>query len=194
MRVAAVIRERQCAEPLMWPKLQALELLRSIGSRSFDALPFVAIGTEEWASKREDVIRTVIDADLGAIVVVRSCAAMEDAVASEPPGFFDSVLDVRTNAADLAQAIETVIASYARRPARPGRMDKVIVQRQLLTPGLCGVCRVGEAERDYIEIDCDDTLGRTDAVTAGFKARRVVFSPCVELLPAPWLHGMCQRL
>ena len=172
----------------MWPKLHALELLRSIGSRSFDVLPFIEIGTEEWASDSESAIRAILSADIGPIVVVRSCAAMEDSVAREPSGFFDSVLDVRTNVADLTSAIETVIASYARRSPRPGLMDKVIVQRQLLTPGLCGVCRVGEAEADYIEIDCDDTLGRTDAVTAGVKARRVVLSPCVELLPAPWLQ------
>lgn len=176
------------SELATWPKLRALELLRSLKSPSFTTLPFLAISIEEWASTSEDLIQAILAADLGPIVVVRSCAAMEDAVAREPPGFFDSVLDVKTNGADLRWAIEKVIASYARRPASQGLRHKVIIQRQLVMPGLCGVCRVGGAEADYIDIDCDNTLGRTDAVTAGVKARRVVLSPCVELLPAPWLQ------
>ena len=76
---------------MMWPKLHALELLRSIGTRSFNTLPFLAIGTEEWPAKSEDLIRAILNAGLGPFAVVRSCAAMEDANAREPPGFFDSV-------------------------------------------------------------------------------------------------------
>src|ERR1043165_6808564 len=152
------------AELATWPKLRALELLRSIESRSFITLPFVAISTEKWASTSEDLIRAILDADLGPIVVVRRCAGMEDAVAREPPGFFDSVLDVKTDGADLRWAVEKVIASYARRPGSHGLPHKVIIQQQLLVPALCGVCRVGATEADYIDIDCDNTLGRTDAV------------------------------
>lgn len=188
MNVAVVIQGRRRAELLMWPKLHGLELLHSIESRTFETLPFIVIDAETWATKSEDVLRTILDAALGQIVVVRSCAAMEDTITSEPPGFFDSILNVRTNAPDIKRAIDTVIASYARRAARPGVPDKVIIQQQLMSPGLCGVCRVGTDEDDYIEIDCDDTLERTDAVTAGVKARRVVLSPCLELLPSPWLE------
>lgn len=184
----SVVAGQRHAELATWPKLRALELLRSIESRSFTTLPFLAITTEEWASTSEDLIQAILDADLGPIVVVRSCAAMEDAFAREPPGFFDSVLDVKTNGTDLRWAIEKVIASYARRSASHGLPHKVIIQQQLLMPGLCGVCRVGVAEGDYIDIDCDNTLGRTDAVTAGVKAKRVVLSPCIELLPVPWLQ------
>jgi hypothetical protein len=185
MSVAAGKRHEELAA---WPKLRALELLRSIESRSFATLPYFAIGAEEWASASEELIQAVLDTHLGPIVVVRSCAALKDTFAREPPGFFDSVLDVKTNAADLRWAIEKVIASYSRRPLTDGLPHKVVIQQQLLMPGLCGVCRVGPMKGGYIDIDYDNTLGRTDAVTAGVKAKRVVLSPCIDLLPAPWLQ------
>lgn len=169
-----------------WPKLRALEILRTIETRSFTTLPFLAIGMEEWVSRSDDVIREILNADLGQTVVVRSCAALEDNVVREPPGFFDSVLDVKADPASLRWAIDKVVSSYARRTASVGLPHKIIVQQQLLMPGLCGVCRVGAAASDYIEIDYDDTLGRTDTVTAGIKAKRVVLSPCTESLTFPW--------
>jgi glutamine kinase len=176
------------ADQRAWPKLHALELVRAVNARSFNTLPFVAIGTDEWRSSSDDLIRGILDANLGPIVVVRSCAAMEDANALEPPGFFESVLDVIANAHDLRWAIEKVIGSYSRRSSPHEDTHKVIIQQQLLAPTLCGVFRVGATEHDYLEIECDGTLGRTDSVTAGIRAKKVVLSSCTDLLIAPWLN------
>lgn len=177
---------RRHDEMAEWPKLHKLHLLELMEPRSFRTLPFFSMGTDEWDSGSEVLIQAILDADLGPMVVVRSCAALEDAVVHEPPGFFDSVLDVKTNPTELSLAIEKVIASYARRPKDVGPRHKIIIQRQLRTPILCGVCRVGSADGGYIEIDYDDTLGRTDAVTAGLKSKRAYLSPYTELLPFPW--------
>jgi len=177
---------RRHDEMAEWPKLHKLHLLELMEPRSFRTLAFLSMGTDEWEAAGEVLIRTILDADLGPIVVVRSCAALEDAVVHEPPGFFDSVLDVKTNSTELSLAIEKVIASYARRPKDVGPHHKVIVQRQLLTPMLSGVFRVGSAEGGYVEVDYDDTLGRTDVVTAGMKSKRAYLSPYIEFLPFPW--------
>jgi glutamine kinase len=179
---------RSQADQRAWPKLHALELVRSVNARSFHTLPFLAIGTDEWHSSSDDLIQRILDANLGPIVVVRSCAAMEDATALEPPGFFESVLDVKANAQDLRWAIERVISSYSRRSSSLEFAHKVIIQQQLLMPTLCGVFRVGATEHDYLEIECDGTLGRTDSVTAGIRAKKVVLSSCTNLLIAPWLN------
>lgn len=158
-----------------------------MASRSFVTLPYFVIDACAWLANRKELIDRIADRDLGPTVVIRSCAEQEDVHAYEPPGFFESVLDVAVeDHAALAAAISRVIASYDRRRGDQALRHKVIVQTQLLYPELCGVCHVGDTEGGYIEVDYDDRLQRTDAVTAGLRAQRVTLAPCLAMLPAPW--------
>lgn len=170
----------------MWPKLRGLDLLATIRARSFGTLPFIAFEVAEWTADREVVLVRLRQANLGSILVVRSCTGMEDAVHREPPGFFDSFLNVAATETAVHEAVEKVIASYARRVDPCPVHDKIIIQKQLLNATICGVFSVGSASAEYIEIDYDEMPGRTDAVTSGAASRRATISMRSTALPAPW--------
>lgn len=172
----------------MWPKLDGLERLVKIGTDAFAVPQFVAFTVSQWRADPAAAVRFIADAGLGPTLAVRSCAAMEDDSASEPPGFFESVLGVAaTNPRSLADAIELVCQSYRRRSTPPAATDdKVLVQTQLLDPWRSGVCRIEDGEGDFLEVEYDESLSRTDAVTAGLNARRIHLSPHLEDLPFPW--------
>lgn len=171
----------------IWPKLDGLERLRASRSTAFRVLPWIAFTMEEWRQHSQRILRRLETAQLDRVVAVRSCAAQEDAAPNEPPGFFESVLNVdRGEQAKLTGAIDLVCASYCRRTGVSSAAHKILVQSQLMDPAVSGVCRVGTAAQDYLEIDYDESLGRTDAVTAGLKAQRIYLSASDSDLPAPW--------
>lgn len=171
----------------VWPKLDALERLRSICTESFRVPSFVVFGAAEWAEDPHRVLEAVDLARLGPVVIVRSCAADEDVAPCEPPGFFESVLDVNVfDREALHDAIGRVCASYHRRPGGACLPHKVVVQTQLLNAKISGVCRVGDSDLDYLDVNYDDSLLRTDAVTAGLTAKRLYLSSSVANLPSPW--------
>lgn len=170
-----------------WPKLNGLERLCGIDAEALRILPFFAFEVADWDSNRKRVLRDLIDARLGPVVVVRSCAALEDANQNEPPGFFDSVLGVITTAStELEKAIDRVCQSYLRRTDHNRLRHKVIVQTQLLRPKMSGVCSVSEDENAYLEVEYDDRCGRTDAVTSGMDVQRVHLSRCHVEMPVFW--------
>src|SRR5438128_272670 len=119
----------------MWPKLHALQRLSSISMRSFNTLPFIALDAAAWADDPEHLLDVLEQARLGPMLVVRSCAAFEDTAPNEPPGFFESILNVSVDdRGQLRKAIDRVFNSYRRRPGSEGLPHKVIVQTQLLNP------------------------------------------------------------
>lgn len=172
----------------MWPKLEGLERLVTIRTDAFAVPQFVAFPVKQWQGDPSGTLKCIADAGLGPTLAVRSCAALEDDCTNEPPGFFDSVLGVAaTDAQSLALAIDQVCQSYQRRPARLSATDdKVLVQTQLLEPWRSGVCRIETGEGEFLEVEYDESLSRTDAVTAGLNARRIYLSQCLEELPVAW--------
>lgn len=170
----------------MWPKLDGLERLQKLQTKTFGTLPFVVFDVSEWKTGREHVLERVQRATLGHMLAVRSCVGMEDAIEREPPGFFDSVLNVSATVTALSDAVDKVMMSYARRLSPSPVADKIIIQQQLLGATMCGVFRVSPDATDYIEIDYDETSGRTNTVTSGAASKRASASPRVAALPAPW--------
>lgn len=171
----------------IWPKLDGLERLASIRTNAVRVLPFIAFGVDEWDREPLRVLAAVEAAYSGLMVVVRSCAASEDALTNEPPGFFESVLGVDAGERKALQtAIDFVCRSYMRRPTSARFPNKILVQVQLLHPLYSGVCRIGHDRNDYIEVEYDDELSRTDAVTAGLRAKRIYLSACLTKIPKPW--------
>jgi glutamine kinase len=170
----------------MWPKLRELERLGQMQAQTFKTLPFLAFEVSEWKANPERVLKRIRLASLGPALAVRSCVGMEDAIEREPPGFFDSVLNVPAKDTAVRDAVETVIASYARRLHPSPVSDQIIVQQQLVGARKCGVFRVGAEVTEYIDIDYDETPGQTSTVTSGTASRRVSISPRIAALPSPW--------
>lgn len=170
----------------MWPKLDGLVRLQALQSEAFGVLPFVVVSAADWRATPRRCIAAIVGAGLGETVVVRSCVGFEDATDREPAGFFESVLNVPCTAESLGEAIDRVVASYARRKDDTRLDDMVIVQKQLEHPRLCGVCLVEPETDAYIEVDVDDSSGRTDSVTSGLRARRALISPRTAKLTSPW--------
>jgi len=170
----------------MWPKLDGLKRLEDIDTHTFKTLPFVAFEVGDWEADQKAVLERLNRADLGKTLAVRSCVGMEDAIEHEPPGFFDSILNVRASERSLRRAVEAVISSYSRRVNPILVPDKIIVQRQLLGTTMSGVLRVGRAEAEFVEVEFDMTPGRTDTVTSGGSSKRAFISGRAAMLPSPW--------
>jgi hypothetical protein len=187
MLATATVRGEARALDPMWPKLEGLDRLSAVRTDAFAVPAYVEFSVSDWKLDKGRILARIASRRLGPVLIVRSCAAMEDRTATEPPGFFESILGIDAGqAGDVALAIDEVCRSYQRRQDDAPLSHKVLVQTQLTSPALSGVCRVGEASDDYLEIEYDESPARTDAVTAGLRARQAYLSPHLERLSEPW--------
>lgn len=153
--------------------------------------PYVTFTVREWILDRYSIINRIRDANIGPVVIVRSSAATEDTPSGQPPGTFDSELDIPLDSTDiLSDAIKHVIESYQRDPVVATNIEhnEVIVQRQLLNPLLSGVVASRDIDtyEPYYIIEYDDTSGCTNTVTSGKLCKRIYIFRGAVAVEEPW--------
>jgi adenylylsulfate kinase-like enzyme/phosphohistidine swiveling domain-containing protein len=129
-------------------------------------LPQVRFTVAEWHGDRSRVLARIVAKDWSSKpVIVRSSAQGEDGPTSSQAGRYDSVLGV-LGSADIAHAIEQVIASFAEGGTAN---DQIFVQPMLERVAMAGVAfsRRPSGGGPYYIVNYDARSGRTDRVTAG---------------------------
>jgi glutamine kinase len=133
--------------------------------RTARILPQVRFSVAEWRADPARVLAKIAAERWSSRpVIARSSAQGEDGPTSSQAGRYDSVLGV-LGGANLAQAVEQVIASFAGGSAN----DQVFVQPMLERVAMAGVAfsRSPSGGGPYYIVNYDDRSGRTDRVTAG---------------------------
>lgn len=134
---------------------------------------FFAFTFEEW-SQNQTAVMARAAAFAPRPVAVRSSCLREDGADSSGAGAFLSLLHVDPcRAAEVAEAVDRVLASYG--PAEAG--DQVIIQAMVPSVSVSGVImtRIPDNGSPYYAVDYDDESGRTDTVTGGLGACKTVF-------------------
>ena len=125
--------------------------------------------TAFFLNSTDEVIGQIKTVFCGRPLVIRSSAADEDGAQNARAGEYDSVLNVSsTDSEAILTAIDTVIASYARRGPRTGN-DEFIVQEMLQNTVMSGVVFTHDLNTGapYYVINYDDVSGLTNTVTSG---------------------------
>jgi adenylylsulfate kinase-like enzyme/phosphohistidine swiveling domain-containing protein len=134
--------------------------------RTARILPQVRFSVNEWRADHARVLaKLAAERWSSRPVIVRSSAQGEDGPLSSQAGRYDSVLGV-VGSAEIAQAIEQVIASFAD---GGNTNDQVFVQPMLERVAMAGVAfsRPPSGGGPYYIVNYDDRSGRTDRVTGG---------------------------
>jgi hypothetical protein len=134
--------------------------------RTARILPQVRFSVSEWRADHARVLAKIAAERWSSRpVIVRSSAQGEDGPTSSQAGRYDSVLGV-LGSAEIAQAIEQVIASFAD---GGNTNDQVFVQPMLERVAMAGVAfsRWPSGGGPYYIVNYDDRSGRTDRVTGG---------------------------
>jgi len=150
--------------PTSSTKAETLRFLREAGYRVPRPVHF---DVGRWGADPEGVLAEVLrDFRDEASLAVRSSCRREDGVAASMAGAFRSVLDVRVDAAAIAEAVTQVVASYGDGVV-PG--DQVLVQPMVRDVVMSGVVMTRDLEdgSPYYVVEYDDESGRTDSVTGG---------------------------
>ncbi len=164
------------------------ETLQSLAPRLQHAriLPQVRFSVAQWRADQNSILALVAAAPWGhETLIVRSSATSEDGAARSAAGKYETVLDVRGDAA-LATAVEHVIASFED----SSDDDQVFIQPMLSSVSMAGVAftRDPNGNGPYFVINYDDCSGRTDLVTSGASGELKTFW-CVrnrpEAVPQP---------
>jgi hypothetical protein len=171
-------------------KAKTLDLL-SQHTDGFAIDPFLTFTVREWITDSYSIINRILNANIGPTVIVRSSAATEDTFTGQPPGTFESALDIPLNSPEtLSNSIRRVIESYKRDSlvANNSEQNEVIVQRQLLKPLLSGVLATQDiiSREPYYIIEYDDISGRTDTVTSGKLCKRIYIFRGATDVEWPW--------
>ena len=158
------------------------ETLQSLAPRLQHAriLPQVRFSVAQWRADQNSILALVAAAPWGhETLIVRSSATSEDGAARSAAGKYESVLDVRGDAA-LATAVERVIASFED----SNDDDQVFIQPMLSSVLMAGVAftRDPNGNGPYFVINYDDSSGRTDLVTSGASSELKTFC-CVKNRP-----------
>ena len=158
------------------------ETLQSLAPRLQHAriLPQVRFSVAQWRADQNSILALVAAAPWGhETLIVRSSATSEDGAARSAAGKYESVLDVRGDAA-LATAVERVIASFED----SNDDDQVFIQPMLSSVSMAGVAftRDPNGNGPYFVINYDDSSGRTDLVTSGASSELKTFC-CVKNRP-----------
>ena len=146
-------------------KAETLEILAP-RLRTARILPQIRFSVAEWQTDRAAVLALIAAERWSSRpVIVRSSAQGEDGPTRSQAGRYDSVLGV-LGSADIAQAIETVIASFADGGSL---QDQVFLQPMLEGVAMAGVAfsRPPSGGGPYYIVNYDDRSGRTDRVTSG---------------------------
>ena len=134
--------------------------------RNAGVLPQIRFSIDQWRSDPNRVVEEVLATPWGLqALIVRSSARSEDGAAASAAGKYDSILDVRGDAA-LRRAIESTMLSYGESVCED---DQVFVQPMLADVAMAGVAfsRDPNSGGPYLVINYDDSSGRTDLVTSG---------------------------
>lgn len=123
------------------------------------------IRAEDWVAERDNVLSRLVDRFADEPLAVRSSASTEDTETSSNAGAYHSLLNVQPTKADIAQAIDAVLASYGTGTAG----DEVLIQPMVRNVALSGVVMTRDLDTGapYYVINYDDISGRTDTVTSG---------------------------
>jgi phosphohistidine swiveling domain-containing protein len=170
-------------------KAVALRHLREFGASAFDVDPFIEFSRRDWETSPAAVLDSVRNAGLGPRVAVRSSATVEGLAPSSSAGAFATVLNVDiTVSLELVEAVERVFESFEKAPSAMGIDDqRVLFQTFVGDVAVAGVVTTLDANRlPYLSIEYDDRTGRTDSVTSGLDARRLILSPQAENVPERW--------
>lgn len=142
----------------------------------------------DWTGNREALVAKVLATMTGERVIVRSSAISEDSWIASHAGQHTSVAGVLRTGTAIAEAVDTVFASYGHVTAN----DQVLVQAML--DGVCvsGVVmtRSHAWHAPYYVLNFDDQTTRTDVVTSGaggrtvFLLRSAAGHPGLPALPA----------
>ena len=154
-------------------KAETLEILAP-RLRTARILPQIRFSVAEWRTDRAAVLALIAAERWSSRpVIVRSSAQSEDGPTGSQAGRYDSVLGV-LGSADIAQAIETVIASFAD---GGNLQDQVFVQPMLEHVAMAGVAfsRPPNSGGPYYIVNYDERSGRTDRVTSGVGANLETF-------------------
>src|SRR6185436_16037526 len=179
-------------------KAETLERLRPVLKRAV-VLEQVRFDVAEWQAEPERWLNQIARTFPDRRVAVRSSALAEDRAETSGAGRFRSVLDVPTNDLDqLRQAIEKVIASYARDDREAQAGDKVFVQPQIADLAASGVLltRDPETGAPYFILNIDRRSGRSDSVTSGAQIAFDTFylTRSVDLASVPGAVRACVTL
>ncbi len=132
-----------------------------------------ALDLQQWRAQPELVLAEIAQRFPGRLLAVRSSARCEDGAHRSYAGAFTSCLHIGAQApAALAQAIETVFASYPQADER----DQVLVQAMVTDIAVSGVIltRCVDDGSPYYVLSYDDETGAADSVTSGRSVHKTV--------------------
>ena len=152
-------------------KAESLERLQPL-VRIAKFCPQVAFTVSDWRANRARTTQRVLAAFNSGDLVVRSSARQEDGHEASLAGAFLSIVGVQPAPAELADAVDRVIASY--QSADP--LDQILVQPRLHDIVISGVVltRDLDAGAPYYVVNYDDVSGRTDQVTGGAESKTIL--------------------
>lgn len=142
----------------------------------------------DWRKGPEEILDAV-QKEFSGKVVVRSSAVNEDSYHDSKAGCYESCLGVPVRRRPaLRQAVEQVLASYARKDGE-NELHQILIQAETRGVRLSGVVftRHNQSGAPYYVINYDDRTRRTDTVTSGKKS--VAIEIC-HLVPT----SLCPRL
>lgn len=130
----------------------------------------IAVG--DWRNRRVGLTDDLVAFAAGMPLVVRSSSRREDLAESSMAGVFESVTDVACDAVAIADAVDSVIASYGDADGA----DQVLVQPMVSDIAVSGVVLTRELDSGapYYVISYDDDSGRSDSVTSGAAAKTLL--------------------
>lgn len=170
------------------------ELLLYLKGRLHDAVvdDLIVFSASDWEKNGRSILERVcsIFSDKQKLLV-RSSVVEEDMPTNSLAGCFHSEpCSLTLDGVQLAQAIETVKASYGKNSRMVSSEDEIIVQAQIEKVAYSGVVITREAALDspYYVINFDDISGLTNMVTQGFvsKALRIATWSEPSSLSPPW--------
>jgi len=124
----------------------------------------------EWKAQRDRLIQTIQSRFAPHPIVVRSSALAEDSWQDSMAGAFQSVLNVDSrNAIDIANAMDTVLASYQKTGEIISDDNQILMQRMVRDVVMHGVVFTRDIQHNapYYVVNYDDESDQTDTVTSG---------------------------
>lgn len=153
--------------------------------------PLFAFTLKDWQSDQGRIVCAVQSRFPDQVVFIRSSAIDEDTPQGCGAGYFHSEPNVHSlEQNELSEAIEKVVASYAKGGRNLRQTDQVFVQPQVSDVMMCGVVltRCPRYNAPYYVINYDNWSGRTDTVTKGLRSKviRVAHWERATNLESPW--------
>lgn len=146
------------------------ETLALLHARGFNVPPLLFFEVAEWRREPARVLASIMRQFPGDALAVRSSARCEDTEHTSLAGAFHSVLHVPCAGDALHTAVGEVIERFQCDD------DQVLVQPMLQDVQIAGVLMTRSLDdgSPYYVINYDDVSGRTDTVTGGHRATKLV--------------------